>query len=91
MSPFVARVAKGLPGSAKLYICPLGIKVDASDTRIYKSGTKNEPISIVWAGRVEKDQKRADLIDHQIGGGFVIFCAGGKVEKKQSGGFFFGQ
>jgi len=62
VSPFVARVAKGLPGSAKLYCCPLGIKVDAANARIYKAGTKNEPLSIVWAGRVEENQKRADLI-----------------------------
>ena len=62
VSPFVARVAEGLPGSAKLYICPLGIKLDAASARIYKAGTKNEPLSIVWAGRVEEDQKRADLI-----------------------------
>ena len=62
VSPFVARVAKGLPGSAKLYVCPLGIKVDNVNTRIYKAGTKKEPLSIVWAGRVEENQKRADLI-----------------------------
>jgi glycosyltransferase involved in cell wall biosynthesis len=62
VSPFIARVAKGLPGSAKLHVCPLGIKVEAINTRKYKAGTKNEPLSLVWAGRVEKDQKRADLV-----------------------------
>jgi glycosyltransferase involved in cell wall biosynthesis len=62
VSPFIARVAKGLPGSAKLYVCPLGIKVYTANTRIYNAGTKSEPLSMVWAGRVDKDQKRADLI-----------------------------
>jgi glycosyltransferase involved in cell wall biosynthesis len=62
VSPFVARAAKGLPGSTKLYVCPLGIKVNAANGRLYKVDANNEPLSIVWAGRVEKDQKRADLI-----------------------------
>ena len=42
----------------------LGIKVDAANSRTYKADTKNKPLSIVWAGRVEEDQKRADLIPH---------------------------
>ena len=45
VSPLVASVAKGVPGSAQLYICPSGIKVDAAKARTYKAGTKNEPLS----------------------------------------------
>ena len=77
VSPFVARVAKGLPGSSKLYICPLGIKVDAANARIYKVGAKNEPLSIVWAGRVDEVQKRADLIPqiaHELEIKEIAYC-----------------
>ena len=62
VSPIIARVAKGLPGSAKLYVCPLGIKVDASVGRTCSENTRNGPLSLVWAGRLKKNQKRADLI-----------------------------
>ena len=62
VSPFVSRVAKIVPGSAKLHICPLGIKVDSANTRIFKAENIHKPLSIVWAARVVKEQKRADLI-----------------------------
>ena len=62
VSPFVSRVAKIVPGSAKLHICPLGIKVDSANTRTIKTENIHKPLSIVWAARVVKEQKRADLI-----------------------------
>ena len=62
VSPLVARVARGLPGSTKLYVCPLGIPIDSSNQNVKRTGIEKKFISIVWAGRVEKLQKRADLI-----------------------------
>jgi len=62
VSPLIARVTKGLPGSAKLYVCPLGIKIDFANVRSSRMDNRNGPIFLVWAGRVHKVQKRADLI-----------------------------
>ena len=62
VSPFVYRVAKIIPGSAKLHICPLGIKVDSANTRTYKVGNTREPLVNCMGWPVVKEQKRADLI-----------------------------
>lgn len=62
VSPLVAQVSRGLPGSAKLYVCPLGIPLNSIDRGVERTGTGKNSISLVWAGRLEKLQKRADLI-----------------------------
>ena len=62
VSPLVARVARGLPGSTKLHVCPLGVPLDTGNQRGKRTGIEKRPLSLVWAGRVEKLQKRADLI-----------------------------
>ena len=62
VSPLVARIARGLPGSSKLFVCPLGIPLDTGNLQVKRTGIKNRTISLIWVGRVERLQKRADLI-----------------------------
>jgi glycosyltransferase involved in cell wall biosynthesis len=62
VSPIINRVAKGLPGSDRLNVCPLGIKVNKLTSRNYNGGTDKNILQLVWVGRVDIDQKRADLI-----------------------------
>jgi glycosyltransferase involved in cell wall biosynthesis len=62
VSPLVARVARGLPGSSKLHVCPLGIPLDNGNQKVKRTGIKNGTICLIWVGRVERLQKRADLI-----------------------------
>ena len=62
VSPLIERVAKGLPGSGKLFKCPLGIKIEYANSRSCRINSRNRPICLTWAGRVHKVQKRADLI-----------------------------
>lgn len=62
VSPLIAKVASGLPGSTKLHVCPLGIPIGDTGKKSPRNFRCGGNISIVWVGRVEKLQKRADLI-----------------------------
>ncbi len=60
VSPLVYNASKGLPGSVKLHVCPLGIPADEKIEK--KQDNDKKPLSIAWAGRIDKLQKRSDLI-----------------------------
>ena len=62
VSPLIEKVSKGLPGSAKLHVCPLGIITNNFYNVNQKKRIRKRPLSLIWVGRVIKTQKRADLI-----------------------------
>jgi glycosyltransferase involved in cell wall biosynthesis len=60
VSPLIKRVAEGEPGAKRLFVCPLGIVSEQFSVQRKQIG--DGPLSLIWLGRVEVAQKRADLI-----------------------------